>query len=248
MKYVEYGTSNPDVIILLHGGGLSWWNHRETAEAIQSEYRVILPILNGHAGSDRAFTTIEQNAAEIIEFIDEQLGGSVLLMGGLSLGGQILLEILTQRQNICRCAILESTLVIPSKLTHALIRPMFESCYGLIRHKWFSKLQFRSLRIKQTLFEDYYRDTCAITKQNMIAFMLANSSYRLKSSIRNHSARIQILVGEKETLAMRRSAKILSDSLHGSTLCVLPRLRHGELSINHACDYTDYIRKAIGQV
>lgn len=46
----------------------------------------------------RDFTTIESNAAEIISFIDAELGGSVLLIGGLSLGGQVLLELLSNFQ------------------------------------------------------------------------------------------------------------------------------------------------------
>ena len=98
MKYVEYGKENREVIILLHGGGLSWWNYREVAERLQLKFRVILPILDGHADSDRDFTTIEANAEEIIAFIDEQVGGSVDLIGGLSLGGQVLLEILSKRE------------------------------------------------------------------------------------------------------------------------------------------------------
>ena len=148
MNYVEYGKENSNIILLLHGGGLSWWNYEEIAKSLQKKYHIILPILDGHAKSDRSFTTIEDNAAEIIDFIDEHFEGHVFLIGGLSLGGQILLEILSQRSNICQYAIIESALVIPSKLTHSLIKPAFGSCYGLIKHKWFSKLQFKSLKIK----------------------------------------------------------------------------------------------------
>ena len=53
MRFQEYGTKQKNVILLLHGGGLSWWNYREVAEHLQKEYHVILPILDGHAGSDR---------------------------------------------------------------------------------------------------------------------------------------------------------------------------------------------------
>ena len=91
MKYVEYGNGNKEVMILLHGGGLSWWNYRDVAERLQLNFHMILPVLDGHAGSDRDFTTMEENAEEIISFVDEQFDGSVLLMAGLSLGGQILL-------------------------------------------------------------------------------------------------------------------------------------------------------------
>ena len=58
MNYVEYGKENSDVIILLHGGGLSWWNYKEVAERLQTDYHVVLPILDGHAGCDKQFTTI----------------------------------------------------------------------------------------------------------------------------------------------------------------------------------------------
>ena len=79
---------------------------------------------------------------------------------------------------------LESAAVIPSKLTHALIAPAFGSSYGLIKNRAFAKLQFQSLHIKPELFEDYYRDTCLIKKQDMIAFLEANTSYSLKDTFR----------------------------------------------------------------
>jgi len=237
LKYEEYGKENSEVIVLLHGGGLSWWNYREAAELLQKEYRVILPILDGHAGSDRLFTTIEDNAAEIIEFIDTEFGGSVLLMGGLSLGGQILLEILFRRGDICKYAMVESALVIPSKFLYSMIKPAFGSCYGLIHHKWFSKLQFKSLRIKSDLFEDYFRDTCGISKKNMIAFLQANAAYSLKELIKDCTAKVHVFVGEKESRVMRKSAVMIHEKLEGSTLQILPKMYHGEFSINYAEDY-----------
>ena len=247
MNYIEYGKENTEVIVLLHGGGLSWWNYREVAEELSSTYRVILPVLDGHAKSDNDFTTIEDNAIEIIKFINDRLGGSVLLIGGLSLGGQILLEILSQRKNICQYALVESALVIPSKFTYSMIKPAFGSFYGLIRCKWFSKLQFKSLRIKSDLFEDYFRDTCCISKKNMIAFLQENSMYSLKESIGECKANVHICVGEKENHAMRKSAAIIHEKLQNSFLKVLPNIYHGEFSINHANDYVNKILEIVEQ-
>ncbi len=245
MNYVEYGKENSDVIILLHGGGLSWWNYKETAEILETDYHIIMPILDGHAGSDKHFTTIENNALEIIEFINSNLGGSVLMIGGLSLGGQILLEILSQRKNICKYAIVESALVIPSKFTYSMIKPAFGSCYGLIKYKWFSKLQFKSLRINPNLFDEYYKDTCAISKSDMIAFLQENSAYSLKDDISECEAVVQIFVGEKENHAMRKSAKIIHEKLQDSFIQILPNMYHGEFSINHADDYVGRLLEII---
>ncbi len=245
MNYIEYGKEHNDVIVLLHGGGLSWWNYREVAENLSSDYRVILPILDGHTKSNCDFTSIEENAKRIIKFIDKQFGGSVVLIGGLSLGGQIVLEILSQKNDSCQYALIESASVVPSKFTHAMIKPAFGSCYGLIKHKWFSKLQFKSLRMKQELFEDYFRDTCGISKSNMIAFLEANTLYSIKPSIADCSAKSYVFVGEKENRAMRKSAKIIHEKLQGSLLQVLPKMYHGEFSINHSEYYASTIREIV---
>ncbi len=231
--------------MLLHGGGLSWWNYREVAEKLSSDYCVILPILDGHAKSSCDFTSIEENAERIIKFIDERFGGSVLLIGGLSLGGQTVLEILSQKRDVCQYALIESALVVPSKFTHAMIKPAFGSCYRLIKHKWFSKIQFKSLRIKQELFEDYFRDTCDISKPNMIAFLEANAVYSIKPSVADCLAKSYVFVGEKENRTMRKSAEIIHEKLQGSLLQLLPKMYHGEFSINHAEKYASAVREIV---
>ena len=245
MEFREYGKNNDETIMLLHGGGLSWWNYRNVAEQLRQDYHVILPVLDGHAGSDREFTSIEDNAAEIISFVDHELGGSVLLLGGLSLGAQIVLETLSQKNDICRYAIVESVSVIPSRLTNALIAPTFGSSYGLIKNRSFARLQFQSLHIRQELFEDYYRDTCGITREDMIAFMKASTSYSLKNNFRNLSAKTHVYFGEKETGEIRRSSEAICQKLPGSVMHALPGLRHGEFSINHADEYAAAVRQMI---
>ena len=246
MKCVEYGKEHKETVMLLHGGGLSWWNYREEAEMLRDEYHVVLPVLDGHAGSDRPFTSIESNAGEIIKYIDEYLGGSVGFIGGLSLGGQVLLEMLSQRGDICRNAFVESAMAVPSKMTHALIGPAFGMSWGLIRNRRFAALQFRSLHIKPELFEDYYRDSCAILKDDMIAFMKANTGYAMKESIRRCRAETRLFVGEKETPGIRRSAARLQKTMPDWQVTVLPGYRHGDLSINHAEKYVQALREALG--
>jgi len=237
MKLKEYGIENNDVIIFLHGGGLSWWNYREEAEKLQDRYHVIIPILDGHSGSGARFTSIENNAEEIIRYIDERFGGTVLLMGGLSLGGQILLEILTKRNDICRYAVIESAMTIPSKLTHAMIKPAFGSSYNLIKRRWFSKMQFKSLHMKPDLFEEYYRDTCNIKKEDMVAFLQANTAYELNESIGSCSANVHIFIGQKENKGIKNSALQVQKMIPDAEINILPDLYHGEFSLNHADDY-----------
>lgn len=232
MTMIEYGKQNNDTVMLLHGGGLSWWNYRKVAQLLAEDYHVILPILDGHAGSDTGFTTIEQNAERIIEYIDTDFCGHITALGGLSLGGQVALEILTQRPDICRFALIESASVKPSRLICALIAPSVSMSYGLIKQRWFAKLQASYLGIPQELFEDYYRDTCEITRTNMIAFLKANSIYPLKPALANTTAEVKIIAGAREQKSILESAKLLHSTIPGSQLEILPSMRHGDLSIN----------------
>ena len=242
---IEFGQQNPDVVMLLHGGGLSWWNYREVAKRLAERYHVVLPVLDGHADSDAPFTSIEDNAARLISYIDAHFGGQVLAIGGLSLGGQIAVEMLSQRKDICRHALLESALVKPSKLTAAMIGPTFGMSYGLIKQKWFAKLQADYLGIPRELFDDYFRDTCAIGKADMIAFLKANSLYTIKPSLSETTAKTKIVAGAKEQKSIRDSAKLLQEAIPGSRMEILPDLRHGDLSINYPERYIRVLRDLI---
>ena len=240
----EYGKSNEDVIILLHGGGLSWWNYEEVADLLKHEYHIILPILDGHSGSDKDFTTIEDNANEIIEYIDKNYNGSVKLIGGLSLGGQVLLDILSKRDKICEYSIIESTLAYPTKVTYKLIEPAIKVSYNLISKKWFSRLQFKSLKIKKELFDKYYFDSSKITKNNMISFLKANANYKIKD-LHNNKSKSLIVVGSKEKSLIIKSAKKINNSLNNSKLEIIDGYYHGDLSINNPKEYANKVKELI---
>lgn len=245
MKTVEYGKGNEDVIILLHGGGLSWWNYKDVAERLANRFHIVMPILNGHSGSSIPFTSIEDNAREIISYIDKTFGGHVLLIGGLSLGGQVLVEILSQRNNVCKFAIIESALVLPMKLTAAIIKPTYDMCYPLIKKMWFAKLQFKALHIKTELFENYYTDTVNITKEDMIAFLMANSNYRVKETLADCEAKALVLVGSKEQSIMKKSAQKITDCLPIARLEIMKNYYHGDISINHSEQYAEKLLQLI---
>lgn len=243
----EFGKEHSPVIMLLHGGGLSWWNYREAAQLLAAQYHVVIPVLDGHADSDAPFTTIEDHAARLISDIDTHFGGQVLAIGGLSLGGQIVVEMLSQRKDICQYALLESTLVKPMKLTHTLIGPTFGMSYGLIKQRWFAKLQADYLGIPKALFDDYFRDTCKISKADMIAFLKANSIYTIKPSLSKTEAKVKIVAGSREQKSIRDSAVLLNQAIPGSSMEILPGLRHGDLSIHHPQCYVPVLTEWIGR-
>ena len=67
----------------------------------------------------------------------------------------------------------------------------------------------------------------------MIAFLKANSLYTIKPGLSETRAKVKIVAGAREQKNIRDSAAMLNRTIPGSSMEILPGLRHGDLSINH---------------
>ena len=75
MKFHEFGDKNLPPILLIHGGGSSWWNYLRQARILSGEYRVILPTLNGHGEEYQLdYVSTEDSALEILDYIKANCG------------------------------------------------------------------------------------------------------------------------------------------------------------------------------
>lgn len=245
MRIIECGKQNKDVIILLHGSGLSWWSYRQAAIKLHDRFHVVMPVLDGHAGSSRNFTDIESNAREIIAYIDKHYGGSVLLIGGMSLGGQILTEILSVRNDICKYAVIESTPLLPMKLRKTLVKPIACIKSALPEISSVSLAHFNMMKIDRRLYRFFKKDFAKISQKNYTSILRAGSDYKIKQSINQTNAKVYILVGDRESWPVKGSAVLLNTLITGSSLTIYPGYHFGDISINHPGEYADKIIKII---
>lgn len=243
MLFKEFGEPEKPVAVLLHGGGLSWWAGEEVIDLLREKYRVVAPVIDGH-GEDgaRDFLSIEDSAAKLIAYIDERCGGRVKLLAGVSLGAQIAVEALSQRRDVAEHVVLESALVIPMKTLTSISVPVNRFLYGLIRQRWFSRAQAKALGLPDDMFQRYYDDSLRLSRQTLVNIARANGNYALKPAIKETSARVLVVVGQKELRVMRSSARMLHEAIGGSSLYVAEGMRHGELSLRHP---DDYVKRAL---
>ena len=106
-------------------------------------------------------------------------------------------------------------------------------------------MQFNSLKINKLFFEDYYRDTCKIKKEDMIAFMKANLKYEIKNTLEATKVKTLIVVGDKERPIMKKSASLIKKKIEASRIEIIPNYSHGELSINNPERYVSIINELI---
>lgn len=238
MQFKTFGNNTNPVILFLHGGGLSWWSWKPQIEAFQKDYFVVATIIDGH-GEDWAtpFVSIENSAQQVINYINENSGGRVFALCGLSIGAQIVVEVLSQKGDVAENAVIESALVIPIKKTVALMAPLYTLSYGLIKKRWFAKLQSKTLNVPDVLFENYFEDSSRMTKESLITMTQSNGNYSIPKTLENTNAKSLILVGEKELGIMKKSAFLLNKTIPVSTLMVIKDSGHGEISLKDSKKY-----------
>lgn len=238
MIYKEFGTLGKPVVVLLHGGGLSYWSVSTIISALSADYHVITPIIDGHGeDSDHTFESIERAAEHLSEYIEKQHGGKIYALAGLSLGAQIVVELLTRRKNIAQFALIESALVIPIRGMAILAAPLYSLLFRLIKKRWFAKLQAKELFVSDNNFEKYYADSQRITRQTLINITKSNAAYSIKEGLKKTEVKTLIIAGDKELTRIKKSAEILHQTIPDSTLYIVPNMKHGELSLKHQKQY-----------
>lgn len=244
MKFKEFGDKNMPVIIFLHGGGLSWWSWKPQIEALQKNYCIITPIIDGHGDDfDTTFVSIKKSAENVIKYIKENCNGKVFAICGLSIGAQIVVEILSEQSDITENAVIESALVYPIKMALTLTVPMYNMCYGLIKKRWYAKLQAKTLNVPDELFDSYFEDSSRMTKKSLINITKSNGNYPIPKALCKTKAKTLILVGEKELSIMKKSATLLHDTINGSILKVIEKSGHGEISLIYPDKYLDLLQQ-----
>ena len=239
MKFHEFGDKNLPPILLIHGGGSSWWNYLRQARILSEDYRVILPTLNGHGEEYQLdYVSTEDSALEILDYVKANCGGKVFAIGGVSLGGQIAMELLSLDSEIAEKAIIDGSLCIPqpglAKLSIFLV-----SLFGkLMFSKFACKIQlslmdkmYPKIAYPSELKSYYMKDMPRMSVKTLIRICKTYMQhYRLKSTISASKAQVLYIYGEKELNCVKASAKLFQQ-LHPNTILYEAKgYNHGYLS------------------
>lgn len=245
MIFKAFGNKEFPTIVLLHGGGLSWWSLEKVINEFQKEFHIIAPVIDGHGeDSETPFISIEEVGRKLVEYIDSEHFGKVFCIYGLSIGAQILCEVLSNREDITEFAIIESALVEPI-VGVKLIAKSTKIFYPLLSKRWFAKIQSKTLFVPDNMFEHYYRDSMRMTVETLVNITLSNGRYRLKDGIKNTHTHALIIVGEKELRKMKKSAIIIARNIKGSSIYESKGMKHGELSLAENDKFIKIIREFI---
>lgn len=227
LHFTEFGDKSKPLMIFLHGGGVGNWMWDKQIQYF-THYHCVVPILPEHGiKNDEVKFSIKHSAEELIKLIEEKAEGKKVIVIGFSLGSQVIIQMLSMKPNLVDIAIINSASVRPMPISKKLIKPMISLAFPLIKYRWFSKLQAKTLYIGEDYFEKYYEESCQIKRDTLVRVLEENMSFELPKEFKNATGRILVTVGEKEKSIMKKSAKDIVEENSNCTGVVVPKIGHG---------------------
>ena len=96
MKYFEFGQEHPELMVMLHGGGVCYRGALPVAEEMAKIYHVVLVAYDGFNPDEpeTEFKSVPDEARRLGDYIVEHYGGKIDILYGVSYGTFILMDVL----------------------------------------------------------------------------------------------------------------------------------------------------------
>ncbi|MTI71352.1 MAG: alpha/beta hydrolase [Firmicutes bacterium] len=225
MNYEIKGKENKTLLLFINGGGLSKWMWKYQ-KPIWNEYKCIFFDLPGHGdNSDIEFNTIDDVCLLLIDLIKKESENHKAIIIGLSIGAQIVLNLLKSYNDYISKAVVISGLNNPMKGYSFLVKPMLVFSMPLVKRRWFSKIQFNQFSLPINWFEDYYKDSLKISKKTLMNMTKENMAFNFDKAV--HKIPVMILTGEREKEVVKKSAEKTANYIKDSKYYIVKGAGHG---------------------
>ena len=239
MIFHEFGDKNFPDILLIHGGGNSWWNYLRQARMLSDKYHVILPTLDGHGEEyQKDYISTENSAQQIMEYIKNNCDRKLFAIGGVSLGGQIAIELLSLDSDIAEKAIIDGSICIPQPKLARICTVIVKLFGKIMFSKSASKIQlslmkkmYPNMAYPEEIENYYIEDMPRIPIKTLVTiYKTYMGRYRLKDTITESKVQVLYIYGEKEMKCVKESAKLFKKMHPDCTLYEAKGYNHGYLS------------------
>jgi len=240
MKFHEFGDKNNPHVMLIHGGGSAWWSYLRQARALSERYHVILPIMDGHGEEYTIpYVSTEVTVDKLMDYINENCGGRLFALCGVSLGGQIVIELLSRKPDLVEKAIIDGSICYPTPNIARFCIFTFKLTYRFIFSEKACKKQLalmpKMLPAKMLFpkeIQDYYIQEMPLQpKETMLSVYRTYMYYQLKESLRDTKAQVMYWYGEKEMQCVKKSAQLFQSYVPDCEIYEAKGYNHGYLAL-----------------
>ncbi|WP_438311910.1 alpha/beta fold hydrolase [Sporosarcina sp. FA9] len=227
LYYQEYGDKNAPLMVFLHGGGVSSWMWDKQIQYFTNYHCVTMDLPEQGKSKHMNHFSIRESAEKINELIEKIANGKKIIIIGFSLGAQVAIQMLSLNTTLIHLAVINSALVRPNAFVRKIIGPSIKLTFPLIRNRYFSKLQSKTLYVNEKYFETYYKESTQMKSDTLIRILDENMSFEIPNDFNKAQAKILVTVGEKEKAIMTKSALDIVSNNSNCIGIILPNVGHG---------------------
>ena len=244
MDFKVFGKEGAPSLLLIPGLGVSYEIFLPLIGLLQEDFHIVAVGIDGFLlGRESRFTSVDDQAAQAIGYVQENLHGRLDVAYGLSLGGKILSRMLERNEIVIDHAIMDAAPLLP--LPKWSVDPLryYQSLNVWTCYHWtgFWKWVFHSHYFDVLL--DECRKVWPYGKGKAVRDGYKYVYTHKLESI--HGADIHFWYGTKEAFVARPQAEHLLALCPEAQVEVFPKMNHGQFLVDHPEEVADRIRMRI---
>ncbi len=246
MTFNNFGNKDNPALLLLPGLGVSYEIFLPLIDLLKEKFFIIAAGIDGFLlGKESDFTSVDDQAAQVITYLKDYLGGHLDVAYGLSLGGKILSRMLERNEIVIDHSVMDAAPLLP--LPKWSVDPLryYQSLNVWTCYHWtgFWKFVFHSHYFDVLL--DECRKVWPYGKGKAVRDGYKDVYTNKLESI--HGSDIHYWHGTKEAFVARPQAEHLKNLLPDAHIEVFPGMNHGQLLIDHPDEVARRLLKMISR-
>ncbi len=232
MTFNTYGKKEKPSLLLIPGLGVSFEIFLPLIELMKDKYYIVAVGIDGFLiGKESHFTSVNDQAGQIISYVQRNSNGHLDVAYGLSLGGKILSRIMERNEIVIDHAIMDAAPLLP--LPKWSVDPLryYQSLNVWTCYHWTGFWKF--------VFHSHYFDVLLDECKKVWPYGKGKAvrdgykdvyTNKLESIQGGH---IYYWYGTKEAFVAKPQAEYLLKLFHNARIEVFPKMNHGQLLIDH---------------
>ena len=232
MTFNTYGGQGSSSLFLIPGLGVSYEIFLPLIDILKDRFHIVASGIDGFLlGKESAFTSVDDQAGQIIKYVQENMEGHLDVAYGLSLGGKILSRIMERNEIVIGHAIMDAAPLLP--LPRWSVDPLryYQSLNVWTCYHWNG--------FWRRVFHSHYFDVLLDECRKVWPYgggKAVRDGYRDVYTHKLESidgADIHFWYGTKEAFVAKPQAMHLCSLSPNTHIEVFPGMNHGQLLIDH---------------
>ena len=252
MTFHEYGQENEKIVILFHPSGTMWDYFEYVIPYLEKHCHLIIPALPGYDKEhpEENFTSIEQIADEVEDWLTNKGITTVDNIYGCSMGGSLVVRMLATSKLTIKSAVVDGG-ITPYQLPWIITRFIAVKDWMLI---WSGKLAGPRILEKAFAADNYSKEDLQYIA-DVLSFMSNKTIWRTFESCNNYSMPetipeykgiLEYWCADKEIGDRKWDIRYMKEHFSGVHFKKMKDLGHGGMAAIRPEEFAKRIRKLIG--